>query len=726
MAKHTTIFDGDNALLKKKIKENEALQKKAAALAKKISKGGLQDEKKANKELFDLGTKINKGLQERVKLQKQMTTYVNNSAKANKAEAAHAKAMGQLREKEHRKEKSRFRQMMGDFRRSPVGKFLTGPQGRVGRGTGRAMAGAGRAGMSLAGGALGMLVGAAVTGYQRHIQVQQSMGGLSGMGSPRGIHKGMERRMGVRLGYNKAESAQHAALMGRATGVTGPRELQQAMRATALSGGEAAGIFGALAQGGLGFEGAGGGIAGVKKGQSKGGREFQRMIAAGMESGLKRGRLPEFFQGITKLMQEQQRVRVGEVGGADYAKTLAMWGRSGLSGLQGARGGAVLNQVNQGIRKPGGGEAGKAFMMQAMGFGRPGGGTSFYKAEKMREEGATSGNVMRVMTEVKKQFGTGQEAALTMRESLGVSLQQAEALLKLYDSSDSAEKKLKDIDEIMESSKSLEQQSVDYLKKTAGKLTRIAGRFDESTRHGAKAAKYIEQVEDWQYKLVGAMFKVVDYLEKIHGEIALFVGAWSGGIDKKRKEALDRSRETFYRAQEATGLKRQYLLASAKTDAQRAQKVKSLSVSQKALGVITGGLATRGARSQVISDLAAEDEARIDAALAGGGKAEQDAAGLDVQKQRNTSRYLRPKMMREHREAEMKGKLPKNRRWDKVADREMDVLKETINQKEAWERNRLIPQHDQRTAPNENPVRADDSGTLSTNTRHRSEVGKPK
>lgn len=449
-----------------------------------------------------------------------------------KAELRHFDVMARKTRQEEQKAKRSFRQMQQDFVRSPMGKFFVGREGRFGQGIARGGTALFRGGVGLMGGLAGMLIGASVQGYQRLGQYSQAMGGLSGMGPGRAVRAGMGRRMGASLGFNLVESAQQARLMGRATGTTGPRELQQAMRATGLGAGEAASIFGTMAQGGLGF----GGVSGVARGQSRGGREFQRMIAAGMESGLARGRLPEFFQGVTRLMQEQQRVRVGEVGASDYAKTLALWGKTGLAGMQGMRGASILQQINQGIKRPGGGEAGKALMMQAMGFGKPGGNTGFYEAEKMREQGASGQNIMKVMTEVEKQFGTGQEAALTLREVFGVSLEQAEELLKIYDSSASAEEKLAKIDEKMEESKSLEQQSLDYLKSTAAMTRRMAGRFDESISHGAKAAKYIEAVEDWQFKLVNLMFKAVEWLEKLYQEVKIFIDGFLSGksIEQQR------------------------------------------------------------------------------------------------------------------------------------------------------------------------------------------------
>jgi hypothetical protein len=528
--KFTTVWELENKLYLRRLKEIEKAEKDVRDKASKALKASSKDQAKS----FDA---YQKSLKDKIKLEnehiKSMKAANSLQSKSGRDELKFLKNVEKHKEKAHKTFLGRVKQISRVTTAGLAGGI--GASMKIG-GT------AARGGAALAGGALGVLMGASVAGYQRHMQVQQALAGTSGMASGRDVRGGMRNRMGARLGFNMMESAQQAATMGRATGVMGPRELQQAMRATGMGAGEVGGIYGAFARGGIGFEGAGGSAAGVRRGQSAGGREMQRMISAGMQSGLKRGRLPEFFQGVSKLMQEQQRVRVGDVGAADYSKTLALWGKTGLAGMQGMRGASILQQINQGIKRPGGGEAGKALMMQAMGFGKPGGNVGFYEAEKMRERGATSENVMGVMTEVKKQFGSGQEAALAMRETLGVSLDQAETLLKIYSSNESADEKQKKIKEEMEKSKSLEQQSRDFLDTTAAGVKRLAGRWDESVGHGAKAAKYIEKMEDWQYKLVNLMFQAVGYLEKLYAEVRFFMDFWMEGKDPAtaRQDAVSR------------------------------------------------------------------------------------------------------------------------------------------------------------------------------------------
>jgi hypothetical protein len=401
-------------------------------------------------------------------------------------------------------------------------KMKQGPVGRMMGVLGRTAAFAG-------GGILGLVIGAALKGYQDYTQYQHSLAPSIGLGG-RASQQASRSAKGGNLGFNIMERAQLMPMMGRATGVISPRAMMTAMRSTGMDAGEVGSMFSAIRQGGTQFEGQGDimnaqGKTETKQFKGQGRREFERIMAAGMASGIEKARLPEFFHGVTTLMQKQQEISAGQVGGGDFARIAALLGRSGQAGFQGQRGMNIMGKLQQGILQPGGGDAGRAFMQQAMGFGRPGGGTGFYEAEKEREKGLTSDNFTKVMDELQRQYGTGQDAALKMRELFGVSLTQAEELIKI---SQTGNQDLQSVDKIMEASKTLEEQSLEAMKKAGTNLARLAGKFDKSVTTGTKAAKLIEKIEDWQQKLVSML---MEHIPKISAAFDVLIDVVKGLVD---------------------------------------------------------------------------------------------------------------------------------------------------------------------------------------------------
>jgi hypothetical protein len=321
------------------------------------------------------------------------------------------------------------------------------------------------------------------------------------------------------------ETAQQVPSMARATGVTGPREMQQAMRATAMDTGEIAGVFQALRAGGAGFGG------GEFTGQSKGGREFQKLMSAAVYSGLEKGRMPEFFEGVTTLMQKQMAVSAGDVQASEFGKVLSAFGRTGATGFQGARGAAVAARLQESFLKPGGGEWGQSLMLRAMGFG---GGTSFFEAEKRREQGLTTDNLTRMLGQVRGEHGTGAAGALALRQMSGVSLTQAEELLRMPDAGLTPESLAK-IEETVNSSKSLEEQSLDSMKESNGTLEHIAKRTDDFVKIGERVAPAVEALEDMQMELVQW---VTDLFMELKFFVEKFLGFMSSESPREARAEL--------------------------------------------------------------------------------------------------------------------------------------------------------------------------------------------
>lgn len=469
--------------------------------------------------------------------QKSMRQRFVAEDKGRRAERDHVKFMSREETKRHKQVVGQLNQQSKEqkklIRENERLKRRGGAGGAGGQGGGRAFAGGmtGAAiGTAVARAGLGLwnfFVGGVQAGYQNYIQYGQAMGRNAGLASPRSIRRGTRGAMGSKLGFSVVDTAAMVPAMARSTGEAAPREMQQAMRATGQESGEVADVFSTLRRMGFDFTGAGPGK------QSTGGKEFQKLIAGGLYSGLERARLPEYFQGVQKIAEEQRNINTGVINVSDIAKQLTLLGRTGQPGLQGGAGAGVLEKFRTALMNPGGGEFGENFIRQAMGFGKPGGSTSFYDAEKMREQGITGSsgakNIQRIMSELKGQFGTGQEGNLALRELTGVSLDQAEKLQGIYNSGGSSDDQLSKIEDVMKASEPLEKQSLDMMKGIGGTLERIAGLTDRGVGIGAKYASTIEAIEDKQYQALLMISRGIDSLVGYLKELRDFFKGNTGG-----------------------------------------------------------------------------------------------------------------------------------------------------------------------------------------------------
>jgi hypothetical protein len=268
--------------------------------------------------------------------------------------------------------------------------------------------------------------------------------------------------------------------------------------------------MGMLTQAGQGF----GGKAG------KGGKaEIIKTLALGMYSGLDKARMPEFFAATSTLVQRQMGAVAGDVDPGAASKLLAMLGASGQSGLQGARGGQVAAALDQAVRRPGGGEAGQAFMLQAMGFGKPGGQSSYYEALRKQQRGIFGDkgeNLKAVFAESRAQYGGGQKQILALQSLTGLTIDQLEAVRDVVESNLSGVEKQKALKKIQEEAKSIEAQSLDEMKEFGDTLTDVAGLQDRSIGIGDAIKESVEKIRDMiNEAIVKAMPLIVKALEKI-------------------------------------------------------------------------------------------------------------------------------------------------------------------------------------------------------------------
>lgn len=492
----------------KEIREGFQEIEKRAAKQNRVKKRQLSDEEKARrKELKDMR---DRAAMQRAQLSLDKVRHSQNEL-AHKRERLEDKKTENVRKKQEQADR-RNRKAEQDHIRTVNREMSRGPLGKAGSFLGKTAAFAG-------GGLIGLVVGAALRGYQNYTAFNEALGPSIGMGgrSSKEAWKAGKGK-GSNLGFNVMERAQLIPMMGRSTGSVSPRTMMQAMRSTGLEAGETADIFGAIRGGGTQFSGTSNMLVNGKEkninAKGQGGREFSKMVAAGMYSGLEKARLPEFFTGVASLMRTQGGMSAGNVGQGDFSKIASVLGRTGLSGFQGSRGAEVMSKLQRGILSPGGGENGMAFMRQAFGFGNPNSGTSFYGAEKQREKGLTKDNFSSVMTELTRQYGSGEDASLKMRETFGTSLEQGEELIKLFNSSEEMNTKMEKAEQIMNESKSLEQRSFEEMKAAGTNLTYIKGKFDQSVSIGAKSAVAIEAIEQAQLKLVNFLFDHIPQIKE--------------------------------------------------------------------------------------------------------------------------------------------------------------------------------------------------------------------
>lgn len=342
---------------------------------------------------------------------------------------------------------------------------------------------AGAAALGAGGAAVGAVSSQIREGYGMYSQYRQSQGGLIGTGATMG---GMynARKRGLNRGYGAIESMQQARGVAQATGQAGAvTSAQDISRITGMDMGGATGFMGQLTRAGQGF----GGKAG-----SGGDKQLEKAIAAGFESGLDRARMPEFIQGVGKLVEMQAGRQGGDVSGGGFSQMLAAMGMTGDSGMQGARGASVLSQLNEAMVNPGGGDHGQAMMLQAYGFGKPGGNTNYYEALKRQETGASSvENVKALFAETESQYGGGQEQILALREMTGLSITQLESLRDGVDNLDDGALK-----KAIEESKPIEERALDQMKGMGDHLKRLVKLDDRLIDIGDKFHTDIEDLQD--------------------------------------------------------------------------------------------------------------------------------------------------------------------------------------------------------------------------------------
>ena len=189
-----------------------------------------------------------------------------------------------------------------------------------------------------------------------------------------------------------------------------PQEAHQVYRQTAMATGQA-GTRGAVSN--LAMMRAYGVDAGALTGfqgaaTSAGDVSAVEQINQALVMSLKRSPFPRAF--MTKFLQESTRVlgQMSEgretVKGSEAAGLLATFSRvmGGVYMQSPSRSAGLLGRLGSTISQPGGGEAGQAFMLRAMGMGQD---TDYIGALMRGEQGGTGQNLARMTRQIKSEYG---------------------------------------------------------------------------------------------------------------------------------------------------------------------------------------------------------------------------------------------------------------------------------------------------------------------------------
>ena len=451
----------------------------------------------------------------RIKAQRQQKETLKGYSFATKETIAQAtQATKQLRTQQRitqelRKQVREMRARAGGaaqaFGGGMAGQFAGGGGGVSAGGLGGAAGHVGKRVAQFAGGAAVGVVGAQMyKGYNKYIEYNKTLAGLTGAG----LNKEQARGMAVgggRFGYGVTETLEQGRQVGRLTGTPQAVEQAQALtRATTMDFGESSNLMGLMARGGAGFD--------KDKGE-KGGRKLQKIMALGMESGLKKSRAPEAFKSIQTLMQRRMEYDAGEITGENVAKLVSAFGRTGVPGLQGERGANMISRLDQAIRQPGGGEVGQAFMLQAFGYGKPGGDASYTEALRRQQEGIVgkggAQNLQDMFAEATRQYGGGEERTLMLSKLTGLTMRQVDQVAAAVET-ESPEAREKALAKIIKDARPVEQKALEAQTNGFSEVNTQLAKIEKHTlKIGDTIAPKIIEIEHHINQLVNALLPAI-------------------------------------------------------------------------------------------------------------------------------------------------------------------------------------------------------------------------
>lgn len=342
----------------------------------------------------------------------------------------------------------------GRWGRGGWGRGLRRAGSRLGRRAGRMLLGAPIA----AAGAIAGLVGShATAGYGAFMNAAGVKASLHGLD---GDIRQIDSWLGARLGYDINTMRSHGRNIARQTGSMSAVN-QAAILSRYYGGdmGEVGSFMGVLTRGGSPSMG---GPAGQKL--------LGRIMADAVKSGLNKSRAGEHLESVASMIQQVGSRQAVDVDAGGISGLLSLIGRHGGEGLRGARGMNVLAGIDQGIRSGGSTEGSEAFVLQTIGFGRPGSNMDYFEAKRIQERGLFGGKdgpnidlLMGMLKNAQEYAGGSREGAAYYLVKDGLAGNATmDQILELWDSLDAAggdPKKIKAaIKKIAEEAKPIEEK----------------------------------------------------------------------------------------------------------------------------------------------------------------------------------------------------------------------------------------------------------------------------
>lgn len=426
-----------------------------------------------------------------------------------------------------------------EAQRGRFGKFASRAGGALDRGA-RALPGMARRGaMGVGRGAIkagmfggGALMGFLVSAFREAIGnfEKQQRGRLTASAT---LGPNARFARGTSMGYNSAEAAQIQAQGARA-GIGGPRGGQYSMQLMRAIGSEGL-QFGGAMMSRQNLRGAAGGKQMMK--------QMSTAFSVAIETGLERARVPEFLQGLNELAEQQIRITPDKDMYKSFTREL---GVLAMGGLRGRYGTAALKQMHGAIQGATG--VRQAFTMRAFDFGR---GASLIDVLKQQEKGATGGNIIKVLEQIRRETGAGEGGGFSTAgklefKGLGYgSISMAEKLSDIYfKGGGSRAEKQKRIQEIMQKEQKkqadaklknmprIQVQAYQNMAKFGGVVARLSSRFDRMAALGIKWFPMLKKIDQIQLMSVKHVIPIMGQIGKLLPTIGKGMNALMGPISK--------------------------------------------------------------------------------------------------------------------------------------------------------------------------------------------------
>ena len=414
---------GDASNLEKEMKnatkELKQFQKSADRIRDVDTRSAKQIDRTVKKQAKDqVGLK-----KQSLNLEKQLSRQIRKTTRDIRSKGASSDKEGKAR-LSNLKEQSKALAGLQQQRKKIEAAEKTGGRGVFGRGVRGALSGINKYGGTAVAGVAGAGLGYVTKGITDAVQVRDEyllQRGQAFVGTGVGV-RGSERarETGRRNLFTPQETVQQARQLFQAAGsIRELGALQRTSRTQGVEMGTLTEFAGTLARGGS-----------FGERDRRGKKELERTIAAGMTSGLKKGRLTEYLSAVQGLVQQQQAVSPGEVGAEAINTILARLGSTGMPGLQGAAGAAVAKQLDESIRNPQG-DAAQMAMLQAIGWGED---KSYVESLRIQQRGIlhkdTGIDTLKKVMERIEMLGGGatEETSLLGSRMTGLTLDQFDAV----------------------------------------------------------------------------------------------------------------------------------------------------------------------------------------------------------------------------------------------------------------------------------------------------------